>query len=192
MPEFAEVEFFRKRWAQAATGQRVRAVQLHPAAKIFRGANPAAIRRALTGARLLSSEAQAKQMLFRFSAAGASDRQPKTWLGVHLGMSGELRVEPAGYPAAKHDHLVLETAMHTLVFTDPRMFGRVQFHRGAEPPTWVLRRPSADAADPGACISGEARCTRFLGLSASRILSCASRALRMSFTTKPRSLAVTE
>ena len=136
MPEFAEVEFFRKRWAQAATGQRVRAVQLHPAAKIFRGANPAAIRRALTGARLLSSEAQAKQMLFRFSAAGASDRQPKTWLGVHLGMSGELRVEPAGYPAAKHDHLVLETAMHTLVFTDPRMFGRVQFHRGAEPPTW--------------------------------------------------------
>ena len=43
MPEFAEVEFFRKRWAQAATGQRIRAVQLHPVAKIFRGVNPATI-----------------------------------------------------------------------------------------------------------------------------------------------------
>ena len=43
MPEFAEVEFFRKRWAQAAAGQRIKSVQLHPAAKIFRGTNPAAI-----------------------------------------------------------------------------------------------------------------------------------------------------
>ena len=101
MPEFAEVEFFRKRWAQAATGQRIRAVRLHAAAKIFRGTNPAVIRRTLTGAKLLSSEAQAKQMLFRFSG--------QTWLGVHLGMSGELRVEPGNYAAQKHDHLVLDS-----------------------------------------------------------------------------------
>ena len=128
MPEFAEVEFFRKRWAQAAAGQRIRSVELHPAAKIFRGTNPAAIKRALTGAKYLSSEAQAKQMLFRFSGGA--------WVGVHLGMSGELRVEPAGYVPLKHDHLVLTTARTTLVFSDPRMFGRVQFHVGPTAPAW--------------------------------------------------------
>ena len=128
MPELAEVEFFRKRWDQVAAGHRIRALRLHPAAKIFRGANPAALRRALTGAKFLSSEAQAKQMLFRFSGGA--------WIGVHLGMSGELHVEPPGYAPQKHDHLVLDTARHALVFSDPRMFGRVQFHRGAAPPGW--------------------------------------------------------
>lgn len=128
MPEFAEVEFFRKRWAQAAAGQRIKSVLVHPAAKIFRGTNPAAIKRALTRAKYLSSEAQAKQMLFRFSGG--------TWLGVHLGMSGDLTVKPADYTPAKHDHLVLFSAKHALVFSDPRMFGRVQFHRGTTAPTW--------------------------------------------------------
>ena len=128
MPEFAEVEFFRKRWAQAAAGQRVKAVELHPAAKIFRGTHPVAIQRALTGAKYLSSEAQAKQMLFRFSGGA--------WVGVHLGMSGELRAEAARYTPLKHDHLVLKTAQVSLVFSDPRMFGRVQFHLGPAAPAW--------------------------------------------------------
>ena len=128
MPEFAEVEFFRKRWAQAATGQRIKSVQIPPAAKIFRGTRPVAIQRALTGAKYLSSEAQAKQMLFRFSGGA--------WVGVHLGMSGELRAEAAGYTPLKHDHLVLKTAQVSLVFSDPRMFGRVQFHHGPAAPAW--------------------------------------------------------
>jgi formamidopyrimidine-DNA glycosylase len=131
MPEFAEAEFFRKRWHQAAVGGRIKAVRLHPAAKIFRGTSTAALRRALTGARFLTSETQAKQMLFRFSG--------DAWAGLHLGMSGELHVEPAGYVAQKHDHLILNTAHHALVFTDPRMFGRVQFHHGANPPAWWTR-----------------------------------------------------
>src|SRR5262245_51709174 len=99
MPELAEVEFFRRRWAEAATGQRVRAVLLHPAAKVFRGSNPAALQRTVTGARLASSETRAKQMLFRFGR--------DAWVGIHLGMSGELRVEAPGYTPGRHDHLVL-------------------------------------------------------------------------------------
>ena len=136
MPEFAEVEFFRKRWAQAAAGQRIKSVQLHPDAKIFRGTHPAAIKRALTGAKHLSSEAQAKQMLFLFSDAASPRTTSRVWLGIHLGMSGDLTVQPAGYLPSKHDHLVLYTAKQALVFSDPRMFGRVQFHRGATAPTW--------------------------------------------------------
>ncbi len=128
MPELAEVEFFRKRWHQAAVGQRVVEVRVHPQAKIFRGADPSAIRRTLTGAKFLSSETAAKQMLFRFSG--------DVWLGVHLGMSGELTVRPMPNAPTKHDHLILETKKIALVLNDPRMFGRVQFHEGKMPPAW--------------------------------------------------------
>ena len=131
MPEFAEAEFYRKRWHQAAVGRRITGVRLRPTAKIYRGTRPTDLRRALMGATFLSSETQAKQMLFRFSG--------DAWVGVHLGMSGELHIEPAGYAAGKHDHLVLDTANHALVFTDPRMFGRVQVHRGPTPPAWWTR-----------------------------------------------------
>jgi formamidopyrimidine-DNA glycosylase len=128
MPELAEVEFFRRRWALAATGSTVLAAEVHHRAKIFRGTDPIEISGALTGARLHSSETAAKQMLFRFSG--------DAWLGIHLGMSGELTVEESNVPARKHAHLVFRTVKHALVLEDPRMFGRVQFHRGKSAPAW--------------------------------------------------------
>lgn len=128
MPELAEVEFYRKRWDLAAKGQKIIAVETHDRARIFRGVDLASLHRALTGATLQSSATAAKQMLFRFSR--------EAWLGIHLGMTGELSVEPAGHTVGRHAHLVLRTKHHTLVFADPRMFGRVQFHLGAKPPTW--------------------------------------------------------
>ncbi len=128
MPELAEVEFFRKRWHLAAKGQRLDTVHVHASAKIFRGTDPAAIVHALTGARFLDSSAAAKQMLFRFTG--------DAWLGVHLGMTGDLYAREPDYTPQKHDHLVLVTPKHALVFTDPRMFGRVQFHQGPTPPQW--------------------------------------------------------
>jgi formamidopyrimidine-DNA glycosylase len=131
MPELAEVDFYRQRWEAAGSGHRIVAVRLHPGAKVFRGVKPADIRRTLPGARMLSSETAGKQMLFRF--------EREAWLGLHLGMTGELKVEPRGHAAGKHDHLLLDTAAATLVFTDPRMFGRVQWHHGAEPPSWWTR-----------------------------------------------------
>ena len=131
MPELAEVEFFRRRWDEAACRQIVTSVHTHDGKRLFRGIPVAAFRRALTGARLLASEAAAKQMCFRFSG--------DTWLGLHLGMSGELHVEAVDYIPARHDHLALRTRRHTLVFTDPRMFGRIQFHQGRTPPGWWTR-----------------------------------------------------
>jgi formamidopyrimidine-DNA glycosylase len=128
MPELAEVEFFRKRWHLAAAGQRVISVAVHATAKVFRGTDSDTLRRCLKGTRFLSSEAAAKQMLFRFTG--------DCWLGIHLGMSGELYAQSSDYSAQKHDHLVLATKRHRLVFTDPRMFGRVLFHKGSEPPKW--------------------------------------------------------
>lgn len=191
MPELAEVEFFRKRWHLAAAGARVSRVLIHGGKRLFRGLDSRAVRAALTGARLVDSEARAKQMLFRFQRAEARLDQPgiggatrhsgagipDLWLGIHLGMSGELSVQAAGYSPGRHDHLVLvmseargfrSTAQASgagasrhppaglrsrarsrrpaasvgpeegcsLVFSDPRMFGRVLFHQGAQPPAW--------------------------------------------------------
>ncbi len=51
-------------------------------------------------------------------------------------MSGELRVEPADFEPGKHDHLVLRQKKRSLVFNDPRMFGRVQFAVGPHAPAW--------------------------------------------------------
>jgi formamidopyrimidine-DNA glycosylase len=67
-------------------------------------------------------------MLFRFSG--------DNWLGIHLGMSGELRVEPPGYAPTKHDHFILVQRQRQLVFNDPRMFGGVLFHQGGTAPSW--------------------------------------------------------
>ncbi|MDI1336398.1 MAG: Fpg/Nei family DNA glycosylase [Lacunisphaera sp.] len=130
MPELAEVEFFRKRWG-AGHGAKVLAVRLHEGKKVFRGTSTALLKKKLTGAMLLGSETAAKQMLFRFSGGA--------WLGIHLGMSGALRVEAPDYVAAKHDHFILVQRQRQLVFNDPRMFGGVLFATGPKPPAWWTR-----------------------------------------------------
>ena len=127
MPELAEVEFFRRQW-DVGLGQRIVRVQLHPRKRVFRGSNTRALVRELTGARFLRSEAWGKQMLFEFSG--------HNWIGIHLGMTGKLRVEPSGFRPEKHDHLVLQQTKRALVFRDARLFGRVRFHHGKSPPDW--------------------------------------------------------
>ncbi|MGC3992278.1 MAG: DNA-formamidopyrimidine glycosylase family protein [Chthoniobacteraceae bacterium] len=134
MPELAEVEYIRKQW-DVGTGQPVRAVEVRAGKRIFRGSDPAALVETLSGAKLLGSESRGKQMLFRFSRGG--------WLGIHLGMSGHLRVESVDFAVQKHDHLVLRQRRQALVFEDPRMFGRVRFHQGKDAPEWWTSLPPA-------------------------------------------------
>ncbi len=132
MPELAEVEFYRKQW-NAGLDAKVLAVKLHAAKRIFRGSDPREIRRRLTSARLLRSTARGKQMLFEFSGGN--------WLGLHLGMSGTLRTETPKFRPGKHDHLVLRQTKQTLVFRDPRLFGRVKFQHGKLAPEWWTAAP---------------------------------------------------
>ncbi len=127
MPELAEVEFYRRRW-DVALNHRIERIFFHPRAGVFKTCSPALLEATLPGTTLLASEAAAKQMLFRFSS--------DAWLGLHLGMTGELTAHPAGFVPRKHDHLVLAQAKQTLVFSDPRMFGRILFHVGPEAPAW--------------------------------------------------------
>lgn len=127
MPELAEVEFFRKQW-NSGLGQKVVAVQLHSRKRIFRGSDPRKIVKDLTGTRFLRSCARGKQMFFEFSGGN--------WIGIHLGMTGKLRTEPAGFRPVKHDHFVLQQRRQALVFRDARLFGRVRFHHGKAEPDW--------------------------------------------------------
>ena len=139
MPELAEVEYYRRQW-NAGLRQRVNEVMLHGEKRIFRGTDVRALESGLRGAMLLSSEARAKQMLFRFSRG--------LWLGLHLGMTGRLHTEPVKFSPDRHDHLVLRQKAQALVFTDARQFGRVLFHVGKEPPEWWTRlAPAVTSSD---------------------------------------------
>src|SRR4051812_4583447 len=127
MPELAEVEFYRKQW-DPGNGQQILRVALHGEKRIFRCTNARALKAKLPGARLLDSEASGKQMLFRFSG--------DLWLGIHLGMTGELRVGAPDFRPGKHDHLVLFQKKRALVFSDMRQFGLVRFEQGNNAPGW--------------------------------------------------------
>lgn len=127
MPELAEVEWHRKQW-NPGLGAPVQAVLLHAKKRVFRGTNTRELKRRITGQKLVSSVARGKRMLFKFTG--------NNWLGLHLGMTGSLRIEAGEYAPAKHDHLVLSQSLRSLVFRDARQFGRVQFHHGPNRPVW--------------------------------------------------------
>jgi formamidopyrimidine-DNA glycosylase len=132
MPELAEVEFFRRKW-NAGIGDVVARIHVNAGKRIFRDTETARLQATLVGSRLLESFAHGKQMMFRFSRGG--------WLGIHLGMTGELRVEPPRYSPGKHDHLALFQPKRVLVFNDARQFGRVRFDQGKAAPDWWFHLP---------------------------------------------------
>ena len=134
MPELAEVEFYRKQWSQGLR-QKILSVHQNSGKRIFRGTDTKELERTLSGATLLDSFAHGKQMLFRFSK--------NSWVGVHLGMTGKLRCEKFPFIPHKHDHFVLHQKEQSLVFSDPRQFGRVLFHRGANAPEWWTKLPAS-------------------------------------------------
>jgi formamidopyrimidine-DNA glycosylase len=143
MPELAEVEFYRKQWIPGE-GETVQSVRTHPSARIYRDAPARRIAAGLKGERLNGSAAHGKQMCFRFSG--------NAWLGIHLGMSGSLMTAATEIVPARHEHLVLVMESVALVFNDPRMFGKVLFHKEENPPPWwdqLPPQPQEPAFDAG-------------------------------------------
>ena len=127
MPELAEVEWFRKQW-NPGRGHEIVDLSLHRRNRVFRATNTYEFRRRLLGEKFLTSQARGKRMLFKFTN--------NNWLGIHLGMTGKIRVEPGNFRPSKHDHLVLYQHERALVFTDSRQFGRVRFYHGSDKPDW--------------------------------------------------------
>ena len=148
MPELAEVEFARKVW-NPGLGTIIQKVEAKVGSRVYRDLNPTTVKRNLRGATLESSETHGKKMLFRFSG----DR----WLGLHLGMTGGLFVENPDYLAGKHDALVLRQTKKSLVFRDPRQFGRILYHHGKEVPAWWSNLPP----EVTSCLEGQSGEARF-------------------------------
>jgi formamidopyrimidine-DNA glycosylase len=137
MPELAEVDYFRRQW-NPGLGHRIEEVLVHAKKRIFRDIDTSKMAKALIGATLERSEARGKQMLFVAKKRGAKNH---SWLGLHLGMTGKLRIEPPDFQPRKHDHLVLLQAKHALVFEDARQFGRVLFTESHDVPGWWAKLP---------------------------------------------------
>lgn len=135
MPELAEVDLARRLWDAGLQAKVLEVILPKPACRIFRGTDVVALAAGLTGQPLAASEASGKQMVFRFGTK--ADR----WLGIHLGMEGDLRVEPPDFERRKHDYLVLRQAKRALVFHDTRLFGRVLFSQGPGVPDWWAKLP---------------------------------------------------
>lgn len=132
MPELAEVDHFRRQWS-IALGETVQRVSLQERARNFRHSSPHELRGLLQGSRFESAEGHGKQMLFGFSG--------DLWLNLHLGMTGKLLVEGVHHSPQKHDHLVLSVPAATLVYRDPRQFGRIRWERSVGPPAWWRQLP---------------------------------------------------
>ena len=133
MPELPEVEVSRLGLLPHLPGQPiVRAIFRIPK---LRHALPPELAAELAGKRVRAILRRGKYLLFDCTGDGAADGG---WLIIHLGMSGSLRLVPAGTPEQKHDHVDLVFPGTVLRFRDPRRFGAVLWHAGAD----VERHPS--------------------------------------------------
>ncbi len=92
----------------------------------------------------MDSEAHGKRLLFRFRR---KQDGVLLWLGLHLGMTGKLRCLAKDHGPEKHDHLVLNQKERSLVFSDTRQFGRIDFAAGDETPLWWRGLPPPILSD---------------------------------------------
>ena len=113
MPELPEVETTRRGIRPSLAGRQVTGMVLRE--RRLRWPIPRGLPARLAGQRILDVRRRAKYLLI--------DLERGTLI-AHLGMSGSLRVLPAGTPPLTHDHydLVLESG-RCLRFNDPRRFG---------------------------------------------------------------------
>ncbi len=125
MPELPEVEVTRRGVAPHIEDRVVREVVLRRDG--LRWPFPAALPQLLAGRKALKTGRRGKYLLIHFEHGT---------LIIHLGMSGHLRILPAGVAPEKHDHFDLQVdgpdGPQVLRMKDPRRFGAVLWHDAAE------------------------------------------------------------
>jgi formamidopyrimidine-DNA glycosylase len=128
MPELPEVEVTRRGIARALAGQRISAIAVREPR--LRWPVPAAVL-GLAGLTVRAVKRRAKYLLL-----DCGDGQ----LIVHLGMSGSLRLLPAGAAFDRHDHVDVVFGERLLRLRDPRRFGAVLWAAANGAPHPLLAR----------------------------------------------------
>jgi formamidopyrimidine-DNA glycosylase len=117
MPELPEVEVTRLGIASHLVGTKVTGVSVHSTK--LRSLVPPELARLLAGQRIESLERRGKYLVLRCPAGS---------LLLHLGMTGHLRLVPAGRVAGPHDHFDLHLSSGlTLRLNDVRRFGSIHW-----------------------------------------------------------------
>lgn len=115
MPELPEVEITRRGLSPHVIGRKVTGVIVRD--RRLRWPVPAALPRALPGARVEALERRAKYLLMRTSQGTVI---------LHLGMSGSLRIATTGTAPEPYDHVEIQLDDgRCLRLRDPRRFGCV-------------------------------------------------------------------
>ena len=123
MPELPEVETIIRNLRPALLGKQILSTDLLWNHTLV-SPSPAMFQKRTLGQQIEDIYRRAKFLQIKLS---------KYHLIIHLRMSGDLLVVLGGYQAGKHDRLLIRlTDDRTLVFTDPRKFGRV----------WLVDDPS--------------------------------------------------
>ncbi len=131
MPELPEVEVTRRGIAPHIEGRTVTGVVTRREG--LRWPFPSDLPALLAGRVVRSTARRGKYLLLGFDHGA---------LLIHLGMSGHLRILPAGVPPLKHDHIDIEFGTQVMRFTDPRRFGAVLWHADVDGDIeqhWLLR-----------------------------------------------------
>lgn len=129
MPELPEVEVARRGILPLIQGSRITGTLIRTPR--LRHDIAADLPRCLRGRRVTAIVRRGKYLLFR-----CDDGTTAGWLILHLGMSGSLRwlaaADLADSPPGRHDHVDIEFSAGILRFSDPRRFGTVLWHAGAD------------------------------------------------------------
>ncbi|MEV4440423.1 bifunctional DNA-formamidopyrimidine glycosylase/DNA-(apurinic or apyrimidinic site) lyase [Streptomyces sp. NPDC049577] len=134
MPELPEVEVVRSGLERWVCGRTVAAVEvLHPRAVRRHPAGPDDFARRLAGHRLGIARRRGKYLWLPLEplAGEAGDAGEGLAVLAHLGMSGQLLVQPQGSPDEKHLRIRLRFAdavATELRFVDQRTFGGLSLH----------------------------------------------------------------
>jgi formamidopyrimidine-DNA glycosylase len=116
MPELPEVETFVRTLRPLLVGKTIRSVDLRWK-RTLAEPSPARFSRQIRDQQITGVSRRAKFLILQLSSGS---------LLIHLRMSGDLLVVLGGYQPGDHDRLIMYLSEDTsLVFCDPRKFGRV-------------------------------------------------------------------
>ena len=117
MPELPEVETVCRGLEPVMTGKIITSIDTHRAG--LRTPFPKNLSKKVAGSKVLRITRRAKYIQLHLNN--------NLVLVMHLGMSGRMMVEQAGYKPLKHDHMVIHLKDGQIIaFNDPRRFGVVE------------------------------------------------------------------